>query len=105
MEQKTLNTTTIITYSEDGSVSIVCNYNDEGEENLPNIIFADIAETNITFNGKLIQQGDLFMFLKNYPFEINAKIDDRGHLLLMLNTQDSQNYFIDSDTGRLKYNK
>jgi hypothetical protein len=103
--ESTLNTTTIITYLSNGSVSIVCQYISDDQDDLPNVIFADVADTDVTFNGKLISQGDLYFFLKNSPFDINAQIDDNGHLLLLINTGDDSNYFIDDSTGMLKYNK
>jgi len=104
MASSQLQTVTLIDYKNDFTATIKCLFINENGDELPNILFVDVAESSINYNGTLIQEGNLLAFLKNYPDQISLQIDDRGHLILFLQPIEN-NYSVEQTEGRLLYDK
>lgn len=101
--QAILKTRTIINYNQiDGTVEIKVVYED-GE--LPNTLLGAIAQIVRQYQSVSYKEGDLILFVKNSPSQINYQLDTNGNLILFTSTNDASKYSLIPETGELEYEK
>lgn len=103
-EQKKLETTTRITYNDDGTCEIFVYYDPNLETELPNVILGFIAEQNGKILSTRFSENELVFIVKNFPTKVSLKIDNKGNLILFSGTGDVNKYSI-NEMGELEYEK
>lgn len=93
-----LTNTTII----GSNISIVTQYQDQGENELPDTILAFIGDQAASFDGIGYIEGELMIQMKNNPTQIDYSINNNGDLVVFSNQGDVDKYSINSN-GDLIY--
>lgn len=99
-----LESSTRITYNEDGTCEILVYYDPNQIDGLPNTILAFIAEQGGKILSKNFKENELVILVKNFPSKISFKIDNKGNLILFVTTNDADKYSI-NENGELEYEK
>ena len=93
-----LTNTTII----GSDISIVTQYQQQGENELPDTILAFIGEQLASFDGVSYKEGELMIQMKNYPTQIDYSINGNGDIVVFSNQGDVDKYSVNGN-GDLIY--